>query len=207
MAGGQLKAYKFVVPAGTDSLEVRLSNVVGNPWISLGEGTRFPSPAGELVSGAPVIGSGPYNEYGCDGGNAGLSNTKIITVPNPTAGEWRVLVRAGHSPGPQITYPDASGNLIVTALTTVPLAYDGGEFAVSGQQPGTWRYFSVQVPAGVVGWDVRLRDLTGSVPAMMVRRDQLPEVPVQSDSWKYSYNLATVDRAGLANRKSMARRD
>jgi hypothetical protein len=86
-------------------------------------------------------------------------------------------VRGGHGGGPQFAFNSASADLIVTALSTVPVPFDGGTFSIASQQPGTWRYFAVQVPATAAGWDMRLRDVQGQLPAMMVRRDLLPTVP------------------------------
>ena len=177
LASAQLKAYRFIVPPGTDSLEVRLDNAQGNPWVSLAQGARLPTPPGVPIPGAPQIGSSPYNEYGTDGGNNSDANTRILTVANPTPGEWRAIVRAGHGASPQFAFNTASADLVVTAHSTVPLPFDGGTFTINGQQPGTWRYFAVEVPGTATGWDVRLRDVQGPIPAMMVRRDLLPSVP------------------------------
>jgi hypothetical protein len=176
----QIMAYRFTVPAGTDSLEVRLDGVVGNPWISLVQGTKLPLPPGEYLPGSTPIGVYTKNEYGCVGGNPGLANTRILTVPNPAADEWSVIVRAGHDSATPYPYITASATLVVTALSTVPLAFDGGTYAITSQPPNTWRYFEVNVPAGAAGWDMRMRDVSGPIPAMLVRRDVLPFVPANN---------------------------
>ena len=64
-------------------------------------------------------------------------------------------------------------------LTTAPIVptpgtFDSGAQSFSNQEPGRWKYVRIEVPAGVLGWDVRLRDVSGAMPAMVVRRDQLP---------------------------------
>src|SRR4029079_12314930 len=41
------------------------------------------------------------------------------------------------------------------------------------------RYYSVDVPAGAEGWDIRMTDLTGPVPVMVVRRDYVTGPPDQ----------------------------
>lgn len=176
LVGGQVKAYSFTVPEGTDSLEVKLANKVGVPWISLISGGLLPKAPGEPNPLAPPIGASPANDYGCDGGSLGLADVRLLTVANPAAGEWRVVVRAGHSVNP-VAFPPAEADLVVTALKTVPVEYDGGVASVNSQEPGTWRYFVVEVPPGVAGWDVRMKDVSGPLPAMMVRRDVLPDVP------------------------------
>ncbi len=178
LAPAQAKAYSFQVPAGTDSLEVKLDDTAGVAWVSLAPGTRLPRAPGEPLPGQPVIGVSPHNDYGADGGTAGTANVRILTVANPAPGDWRVVVRAGHDLASPYAFNTASGNLVVTALSTIPLAYDGGTSSVSAQEPGTWRYFGVEVPEGVAGWDIRVRDVAGPVPSMMVRRGELPAVPV-----------------------------
>ena len=40
-AGGEMKFYQFNVPAGMASIEVRLENRVGNPWMTLNCGTNL----------------------------------------------------------------------------------------------------------------------------------------------------------------------
>jgi hypothetical protein len=165
LEAGQLRAYQFTVPPGTDSLEVKLNENSGQPAISLLQ-DLLPIPAN--------IGS--LSTYGHNGGTLAPFHDRIMTVANPAAGVWNVVVRAGANA--QGALVSAKADLVVTALTTVPLAYDGGTSTVNLQEPDTWRYFVVEVPAGVNGWDLRLRDVTGPIPAMMVRRDELPSVVV-----------------------------
>jgi hypothetical protein len=78
LESAQMKAYRFIVPAGTDSLEVRLDNVVGNAWVSLAAGTRLPNPPGCQFRMCLRSEPAPYNEYGTDGGNNGDANTRIL---------------------------------------------------------------------------------------------------------------------------------
>ncbi|MGA1238902.1 MAG: hypothetical protein ACO34E_18795, partial [Limisphaerales bacterium] len=69
----------------------------------------------------------------------------------------------------------ASANMVFTALEQAVVAFDGGTSAVVDQAAQTWRYYRVDVPAGVLGWDLRLREVSGAMPQMVVRRDLLPE--------------------------------
>jgi hypothetical protein len=162
LGAGQIRAYRFSVPPGTDSLEVRLDDRDGHPNIAL---------LRELLPIPANIGVAP--RYGNNGGSSAPFHERIITIANPAAGEWNVIVRAG---GTGQSLVGAEAKLVITALTTVPLAFDGGNFTVTRQEPATWRYFSVEVPEGARGWDLRLRNVQGPMPAMMVRRDQLPSV-------------------------------
>ena len=172
LAGGQTKAYQFTVPAGIASLEVRLDNRVGNPGLNLIPGNRFPSTSG----------------YGIEGGTSSVGrvfNDTIVTIANPTPGIFTLLVEAQVMPSTS-NFPDASANLVVIANSPVPLGFDAAISAVTNQSPGAWRYFQVTVPAGVLGWDVRLTNVTGPMPQMVVRRDQLPE-SVTTSGFYHSY--------------------
>jgi hypothetical protein len=172
LVGGQVKSYQFTVPAGTSGLELRLDNRVGNPVMSVISGGRIPQP-GATSSG--------YSYYGYDGGQysvtaGGLSRAyedNLLTFNNPPAGTYRLTVRAE---AVSSDYPDASADLVIRQVVNppVPLAFDGGSLAVAAQPIATWRYFSVIVPAGVLGWDVRVKNITGGTPNMIVRRDVLP---------------------------------
>jgi hypothetical protein len=171
LVGVQVKSYQFLVPVGTASLEVRLDNRVGNPVMSLISGSRIPQP------GATPNG---YSYYGYDGGQysakAGalsrIYEDNLITLANPLAGTYSVTVRA-EAIGSD--YPAATANLVIVANSPVPMNFDGGTATVTGQSPTAWRYFTVTVPAGVLGWDLRVKNTTGGTPELVVRRDVLPD--------------------------------
>jgi hypothetical protein len=59
-------------------------------------------------------------------------------------------------------------------MTPPTVLFDGGTTTVSGLEPGRFGYVRVDVPAGVRGWDVRVKSTEGASPAIAVRRDQLP---------------------------------
>ena len=177
LVGAQVKSYQFTVPVGTASLEVRLDNRVGNPVMSLISGTRIPQPG---------LTSANYSYYGYDGGQysskAGtesrLYEDNLITIANPPSGTYSLTVRAEALSS---DYPAASADLVIVALAPVPLSFNGGTATVTGQSPTAWRYFTVTVPAGVLGWDLRVKNVTGGTPNMIVRRDVLPDSP--SGNW------------------------
>jgi len=56
-----------------------------------------------------------------------------------------------------------------------PLNLDSGTFSVTGHAPGSWHYFEVMVPDNIVGWDVRVKDVNGGIPTLLVSRDEPPE--------------------------------
>ena len=182
LAGGQTRAFTFTVPAGTASLEVRLDNRTGDPHMSLVSGTALPQPGSN---------SNNYFYYGYNGGQysvpaGGVSrvhHANILTLANPPAGPYSLAVFADYLNG-TTPYPDATADLVVIADAPVPLAFDGGTASVSGQAPSSWRFFNFTVPAGVKGWDLRLKNVTGGSPYLAVRRDQLP-VSISTTPWYY----------------------
>jgi hypothetical protein len=72
----------------------------------------------------------------------------------------------------------ALGNFILSGsqLGGVPTPIDGagGSVSVTNQPAGKFRYFSFTVPAGPLGWDIRITNTTSGSPQLVVCRDQLP---------------------------------
>jgi len=174
LQGGEVKAYQFEVPEGTTSLEARLYTSNGVPVQVLRVGSLFPNPG--LASSIVGAGSVSVDGYGADGGQAisaltGNANTNLITVVNPTNGSYSIMVKARTSAG---NYPNATYTLGVRALSYVDVAFDGGSAAVTNHAPNTWRYYKVEVPPGIEGWDVRLANVISGSPKLVVRRDTLP---------------------------------
>jgi hypothetical protein len=189
LVGAQMKAYHFTVPAGTVTLEMRLNNRVGNPQMAV---------VGDL---RPPLGTG-LQGYGGEGGQYSgslslLSDDNLITVANPPAGDYTVTVSAAFDGNLQAWTP-ASATLLIQAVLPTPVAFNGGTATVTGQQAQSWKYFRIDVPAGVLGWDLRLRDLTGGNPQLVVARDALPPyvgnngwpVPGYYTEWPSGYSWA-----------------
>lgn len=178
LAGAQVKAYRFTVPAGTASLEVKLQNKTGNPIMAFMSGLRVPQPDSSA------------NDYGTGGGQTttlagGLGRTTgdgLINVANPPSGVYTLTVRADDLSG----WPDATANLVVSAAAPESLPLGGGTVAVTNQASTSWKYFQVTIPAGIAGWDLRLKNITGGNPAMVVRRDLLPATTGTTSSWSPS---------------------
>src|SRR6185436_12427280 len=146
---------------------VRLENRVGNPRMSLRTGTSLPW---------------PLDSYGSYGGQSPMwSDASLIYLPNPSNGVYTVVVQATAAGS---TYPAASCNIRVHALGSSPFAFDGGSTNVVAQPADTWRYFSVTVPPGAAGWDLRVKNVTSGDPRLVVRRASAPA------------NLSTVTSSG-----------
>jgi len=193
LAGAQVKACTFTVPAGTASLEVRLDNRIGNPVMALIGGTRVPRPNGYATD----FGWNYGEYYPPAGGAAWRGDDDLITIANPPTGSYTLALRADPVSS---TWPDATADLVVIANAPAPLPFDGGSLNVSGQSPEAWRYFQVTVPAGVLGWDIRVKNITAGTPGMAVRRDQLP-ASTGNSGWSYPQstdNWPTGNAVGAA---------
>ncbi|WP_367873923.1 hypothetical protein [Luteolibacter sp. Populi] len=182
LSGAQVKAYQFTVPAGTSSLEVRLDNRIGNPMMALISGARIPYPDASALD----YGTGGGQSTPPAGGVARVTEDNLLNIANPAAGIYTLTVRADEL-GTN-TYPDASAGLVVLANSPVPLAFDAGTASVTNQAPTAWRYFQVTVPEGIMGWDIRLKNITAGNPQMVVRRDQLPSSVNTSNGASSSWN-------------------
>jgi len=71
-------------------------------------------------------------------------------------------------------YSNAACQIRVHALTAGNLPFDGGVVNVTAHSNNTWRYYSVNVPANALGWDVRLTNTVG-LPKLVVCRDLAPQ--------------------------------
>ncbi|WP_322284137.1 hypothetical protein [Prosthecobacter sp.] len=167
LEGGRVKAFQFNVTAGTASIEIKLTNRVGNPQLYVLPGSLLPE--SQHFGGS---------DYGVEGGSTGTgwaNDDEIVTLVNPAAGIVHVTVRAEDEFGGAL--PDASATLEVRAVPPTDVAFNGGTAVVTGHTPGTWKFFRVDVPntAGIMGWDLRLRSVTAGTPKLVVRRDTLPD--------------------------------
>ncbi len=195
LAAAQTKAYRFTVPAGTASLEVRLNNRTGNPILAFMSGTRVPQPD----SSAYDYGTGGGQTSTVGGGLPRQTDDDLVTVANPPAGVYTLALRADDISG---TYVDATANLVVVAQAPENVPLGGGTVVVSNQGSTAWKYFQVTIPAGIAGWDLRLKDISGGNPSMCVRRDLLPATlgthngagsswnPSSSTTWPTGHQIA-----------------
>src|SRR5262249_1020611 len=77
--------------------------------------------------------------------------------------------------GSGIIYSNATYTLRVHSVPIDVLPFDGGTAGVVSQGWGTFRYWQVDVPTNALGWDFRLKDVSGTgVPHMVITRDFLP---------------------------------
>jgi hypothetical protein len=167
---GQLVALQFAVPANTLSLQISLSNRVGNPMMLL-------RPDSQLTGG--------YDGYGVDGGQGySWANQTLINIANPIATNYTLMIQAIASGG------NASYVLDIHALGPQPVNFDGGSYSVANQPLGTWQFFSITVPPDALGWDVRITNTTSGNPGLAVCRDITPSDLGTHTAQGYGWNPA-----------------
>jgi large repetitive protein len=129
-----------------------------------------------------------------------------IGVYHPTVALGPFILTGQELTGPLMTFDDGAG----TTNTIV------------SQPAGKFQYYRIDVPTNAFGWDLRIINVTGGDPRLVVRRDQLPDnlstheasgccswSPVFSATWPsgwqvaaggdwtgYSYDPVTVNQLG-----------
>jgi hypothetical protein len=159
-AGGEVKFYRFSVPANIASIEVTIENLDLNG-----------APVMYLNPGMDLVGAQNSDNYGNYGGtNFQWTGNSLITVPNPF-GTYNLSVYAASAAG---LYSSASYVVRVHAVPPTDVSFDTGSFAVADQPAGQWNFFRITVPADALGWDLRLVAVTNGAPKMVVSRETLP---------------------------------
>lgn len=174
---GVFRAFRFRLPTGVPFIELALSDRVGNPAVAIVRGASLVRPRTQ--------GGGTYGVFG---GVFGTDHPSVLTLTEPEADEYLVVVadasrHYGNGGTPAV---DGSATLHLAAMAPTPLAFNGGEVEVIDQPPESWRYFAVTVmdrvgPAEVLGWEVQRRSLTTPNGIAAIRRGLLPveiETPV-----------------------------
>ncbi len=178
LGGADIKFYQFSVPPGTLTLEVRLENRVGNPYMTLRTGSQ-------LIRGA--------DSYGLsDGQTYTWNNDSLINLVSPDITNYTLAVQSRYLSG---AYPDSAYTIRLHALGLTPIGFNNAAQSVTNQPAGTWKYFTLTVPSGSLGWDLRLTNVTSGSPAIVIRRGQLPDgLSTHSASgggWYYPQTSAT----------------
>ena len=116
---------------------------------------------------APGIWNFRNSTVGSAGFYTVLSTTNFLQVPDNPADVWYVGV---YNP------TNALGEFTLSSkeLTASPLTFDGGAQSRMDVPVGKWQFFRVDVPNNLVGWDIRLSDVTLGSPQLVLRRERLP---------------------------------
>ncbi|HEY1787337.1 MAG TPA: hypothetical protein VGJ73_04245, partial [Verrucomicrobiae bacterium] len=159
---------------GSLGWELDLSNQVAGTMIAIRR---------NAVPGQWNYRNDPYDYYGSSTlGYMDLSSTYgFLQQPNHPSDIWYIGI---------YTPAAALGNFVLTgsSLTGAPVSFDGSgnTFNIVNQPYQKFQYFVFNVPAGALGWDLRLTNVTSGNPEMYICRDQLP--PGNSAGWSPSYD-------------------
>jgi hypothetical protein len=81
-------------------------------------------------------------------------------------------------------------------LTAQTITLNTTTLNIVNQPSERWQFFRVDVPANIEGWNLRLKNVTGGHPRLVVRRDELPPeigntyfFDFYSTSWPTAYQL------------------
>ena len=171
LEGGELRAYRFSLPAGLGGLVARLENRTGNPWFTLRRGDALPL---------------PYYNYGYNGGAAyDWQSDRSVTLANAATTNYALLVQASLLGS---AFPSAEYLLRLKPPPVVALAFDplleawatnGLSSACGVLADGERAFYRVEVPetlpdgTAVVGWRLMLANSFGQ-SSVRVRKDLLP---------------------------------
>ena len=187
LGAGETAAYQFTLPAGALGLSVSLQNVVGNPFIRMRSDAK------------PALDPSVYGQG--DAYKGMWENTNHISLSSPTSGVYIVTVLAA---GAGTNWPPLQFDLRVHAdLSLKVLSFDGGSANVNSQLD-LWQIFQVTVPPSAVGWDLRLANVSGGAPRMVICRDLAPSSLIghpelyRMTNWPSGWQLAPdIDWTGL----------
>ncbi|MGE5296693.1 MAG: PPC domain-containing protein, partial [Solirubrobacterales bacterium] len=147
-SAGSEKFYKIEVPAGQDELVISTSGGTGDVDLYVRRGSQ------------PTTSSYDYRPYK-------VGNNETVTVENPTAGTWYIMLKG---------YNAYSGVTLLAeysaAVTITPLA-NGVPVTGVGGSAGGEVYFSVEVPAGQTKLEISMSGGTGDAD-LYVKKGALP---------------------------------
>ncbi|MGL4402087.1 MAG: InlB B-repeat-containing protein, partial [Luteolibacter sp.] len=170
LKGGDLATYQITVPAGMKVLEAYLTDRIGNPGLSIIRGPLSPVPFPGTTSG--------NGGYGWIGGQTAANHPVLVTVQDPTADEYSIIVRANAD---ATGFVDGTATLNFRLIDTLPMidpVNGSGQLTVTDQIAESWRYFQLNIPedARLKGIRVTLKNVTSGVPRMVIRKGtQMPK--------------------------------
>jgi hypothetical protein len=165
ITGGELAIYRVTVPPGSRLLETSILGRTGNPGISVVRGTAVPKPFPALTTGNAA--------YGWTGGQTAPNHPRLVSVHEPEAGVYTIVVRANADSNNNLIA--GGGTLQVRLAEAFPVITALGpvkSHSVTGHVAEGWRYITLVVPENesIKGIYVSLRDVTAGLPRMVIRR-------------------------------------
>ena len=112
------------------------------------------------------------------------SYINVLQQPRHPADIWYIGV---YSPSQPL------GNFVLSGqkLISQPVSFDGAgnNMNVVNQAAGAWQYFQVNVPSdtNLLGWDLRLTNVTAGSPQIYVSRDTLPPASLGIATWSTAW--------------------
>jgi len=170
---GSEQFYKIEVPSGQTTLEIKISGGTGDADLYVKRGS------------IPTTSTYDYRPYVS-------GNRETVTVNNPTAGTWFIMIRAYQAfSGVMLvaTYSSGGGGLVVTLLQN-GVAVPGISDAIAGE-----KYYRVEVPAAQARFQIDISGGTGDCD-LYVRRGSLPT----RTEWDYRpYLIANNETVSIDN--------
>jgi len=165
--------YKIEVPAGQTELEIKISGGTGDADMYV----RY----GDL----PTVSQYDYRPFV-------IGNNETVTISNPTAGTWFIMIRAYQSfSGLTLvaTYTSGGGGPAVTLLQN-GVAIPGIADDASGE-----KYYKIEVPAGQAKLEIEIAGSTGDCD-LYVREGSLPT----TTEWDYRpYLMGSNETVSIDN--------
>jgi hypothetical protein len=173
-SAGSEKFYKIEVPAGQDELEISTSEGTGDVDLYVRRGAQ------------PTTSSYDYRPYK-------VGNNETVTVENPAAGTWYVMLKGYNSYAGVKLLAEYSAALVITPLANgVPVP------GVAGAA-GAEVYFKIDVPASQTKLEISTSGGTGDAD-LYVRKDALPT----TSSYDYRPYLIGNDESVSINNPAAA---
>ena len=187
---GQQKVYRFNIPAGLLSAEVRLNNVVGTPNMSL-----YRNSATDSMIPAHAN-SGNYGGYYANEGGvaADWHHASLITLANPVAGVYTLVVGNEKAPVTAVT-ANTSYDVMVSASTPLALAAAAGSNAATLLNNQS-QFYRFDIPASFAAWRLSLAVTNGAVQ-LRARKDTLPDAASTWTDTLTSTQLETILTPGF----------
>lgn len=120
----------------------------------------------------------PSDDYGNEGGETSSTTASAFginvsvhgTPASISSARYTVVVKARALGG---VHDNARYSLRVRQIVHTPIAFESAT-VVTNQPDGEWKYFRLDVPSDSQGWDIRLTNVVGCFPDMVVARDAFP---------------------------------
>jgi hypothetical protein len=155
-AEGSKKYYRIGIPSDQTELEIKIFGGTGDADLYVSHG-----------DGAPTLTEYDYRPYL-------IGNDETVTIPNPTLGNWLIMVHGYHAyTGLTVvaTHTENGGGGGGTPTVT-PLSNGVPVIGLAGAA-GSQSFYKIDVPAGQSTLDIQMSGGTGDAD-MYIRKDQMP---------------------------------